>query len=200
MVRAPRRWTLRNRRNDPGAPLAADEHRVHPDADMAALVGAVVQTALDDLDAGYGNRNGHWPQSNNHYWRAQSYLWFFHGQPTGFERFVARHRDWAERRSKELLQLAPKAAERQPQAVEIRLLDRLWSVEYVPGRRVRTEQVGDSMLRVHAPAVTDRYASQALVPWLTRLASHELSHRLRPLATEVGIEELHLAHEGLTRR
>ena len=90
MVRAPRRWTLRNRRNDPGAPLAADEHRVHPDADMAALVGAVVQTALDDLDAGYDNRNGHWPQSNNHYWRAQSYLWFFHGQPTGFERFVAR--------------------------------------------------------------------------------------------------------------
>ncbi len=104
------------------------------------------------------------------------------------ERFVARHRDWAERRSKELLQLAPKAAERQPQAVELRLLDRLWSIEYVPGRRVRTEQVGASMLRVHAPAVTDRYASQALVPWLTRLASHELSHRLRPLATEVGID------------
>jgi predicted metal-dependent hydrolase len=89
------------------------------------------------------------------------------------ERFVARHRDWAER---------------QPRAVEIRLLDRQWSIEYVPGRRVRTELVGDSMLRVHAPAVTDRYASQALVPWLTRLASDELSHRLRPLATEVGID------------
>jgi hypothetical protein len=104
------------------------------------------------------------------------------------ERFVARHRDWAERRSKELLQLAPRAAERQPESVQIRLLDRQWSVEYVPGRRVRAEQVGDSMLRVHAPAVTDRHASQALVPWITRLASHELSQRLRPLAAEVGID------------
>jgi hypothetical protein len=104
------------------------------------------------------------------------------------ERFVARHRAWAERRSKELLQLAPNAADRQPGAVEIRLLDRRWSVEYVPGRRVRAEQVGDSTLRVHSPAVTDRHASQALVPWITRLASHELSHRLRPLAAELGID------------
>ncbi len=104
------------------------------------------------------------------------------------ERFVARHRDWAERRSKELLQLAPNAADRQPESVEIRLLDRRWSVEYVPGRRVRAEQVGDSTLRVHSPAVTDRHASHALVPWITRLASHELSHRLRPLAAELGID------------
>jgi predicted metal-dependent hydrolase len=104
------------------------------------------------------------------------------------ERFVARHREWAERRSKELLQLAPNAADRQPQSVDIRMLGRLWSVEYVPGRRVRAEQVGDSTLRVHSPAVTDRHASQALVPWITRLASHELSHRLRPLAAELGIE------------
>jgi len=104
------------------------------------------------------------------------------------ERFVARHREWAERRSKELLQLAPKAADRQPESVEVRLLDRLWSVEYVPGRRVRAEQVGDSTLRVHAPAVTDRHASQALVPWITRLASHELAQRLRPLAAELGID------------
>jgi predicted metal-dependent hydrolase len=104
------------------------------------------------------------------------------------ERFVARHREWAERRSKELLQLAPNAADRQPQSVDIRMLGRLWAVEYVPGRRVRAEQVGDSTLRVHSPAVTDRHASQALVPWITRLASHELSHRLRPLAAELGIE------------
>ncbi len=104
------------------------------------------------------------------------------------ERFVARHRKWAERRSKELLQLAPKAADRQPDTVAIRLLDRQVSVAYVPGRRVRAEQVGDSVLRVHAPAVTDHYAHQALVPWLTRLASHELSHRLRALAAELGID------------
>jgi hypothetical protein len=104
------------------------------------------------------------------------------------ERFVGRHREWAERRSKELLQLAPKVADRQPEAVEIRLLDRRWTVDYVPGRRVRAEQVGESLLRVHAPTVTDHHASEALVPWLTRLASHELSHRLRPLAAELGID------------
>jgi predicted metal-dependent hydrolase len=105
------------------------------------------------------------------------------------ERFVARHRDWAERRSKELLQLAPKAVERQPHAIELRLLARRWPVEYVPGRRVRVEEAdGGARLRVHAPSVTDKHASQALVPWLTRLASHELSHRLRPLAAELGID------------
>ncbi len=105
------------------------------------------------------------------------------------ERFVARHREWAERRSKELLQLAPKAAERQPAAVELRLLDRQWTVEYVPGRRVRVEEAGDgATLRVHAPSVTDRHVMQAMVPWLTRLASDELSHRLRPLAAELGLD------------
>jgi len=105
------------------------------------------------------------------------------------ERFVARHRDWAERRSKELLQLAPRAVERQPHAIELRLLARQWPVEYVPGRRVRVEEAdGGARLRVHAPSVTDKHASQALVPWLTRLASHELSHRLRPLAAELGID------------
>src|SRR5512147_1683170 len=44
------------------------------------------------------------------------------------ERFVARHRDWAERRARELLKLAPKAAERQPLEIELALLGRRWSV------------------------------------------------------------------------
>jgi predicted metal-dependent hydrolase len=105
------------------------------------------------------------------------------------ERFVARHRDWAERRSRELLELAPKAAERQPQVIELRLLDRRWSVEYLPGRRVRLEEADSgAALRVHAPSQTDRHASQALVPWLTRLAAHELSLRLRPLSHELDID------------
>src|SRR5512139_4326280 len=59
------------------------------------------------------------------------------------ERFVTRHREWAERRSRELLRLAPKTAERQPQSIEIDLLGRRWDVEYVNGRRVRTEEVAD---------------------------------------------------------
>ena len=104
------------------------------------------------------------------------------------ERFVARHRDWAEQRSRELLRLAPEASERQPQAIELRLLERSWAVDYVAARRVRAEQVGETVLRVHAPSLTDRHASHALVPWLTRLARHELSQRLRPLAAELGLD------------
>src|SRR5690349_4628920 len=52
------------------------------------------------------------------------------------ERFVARHRDWAERRSRELLKLAPKAADREPVEVELALLDRRWSVGYASASRV----------------------------------------------------------------
>ena len=104
------------------------------------------------------------------------------------ERFVARHRDWAERRARELLKLAPKAAERQPRNIELALLGRSWTVDYVPGRRARAEPVGDASIRVHAPQPDGRHASDALVPWLTRLAHVELSARLHPLAREIGID------------
>jgi predicted metal-dependent hydrolase len=104
------------------------------------------------------------------------------------ERFVARHREWAERRARELLKLAPKAAERQPRDIDLTLLGRRWTVEYVPGRRVRAEPIGDEAIRVHAPHPNDRHASDALVPWLTRLAHDELSARLHPLAREIGID------------
>jgi len=90
--------------------------------------------------------------------------------------------------ARELLRLAPKTAERQPQSVEIELLGRRWDVEYVTGRRVRTEEVADERLRIHAPSLTDRHASQALVPWLMRLASHSLSARLKPLSAELDID------------
>lgn len=104
------------------------------------------------------------------------------------ERFVARHRDWAERRSRELQLLTPRAAERRPEEIELGLPGRRWSVEYVTGRRVRAEQVAEDRLRVHAPSLTDRHASQALVPWLTRLAQGELADRLQPLSRDIGID------------
>ena len=104
------------------------------------------------------------------------------------ERFVARHREWAERRSQERLRLAPKAADRQPCTIELGLLDRTLSVEYVAGRRVRAEEMDEQHLRVHAPSLTDRHASQALVPWLMRTAARELSARLAPLAAEIDID------------
>jgi predicted metal-dependent hydrolase len=104
------------------------------------------------------------------------------------ERFVARHRDWAERRSRELLRLAPRAAERQPAHIEMDLLGRTWHVEYAHGRRVRVEEVADDRLRVHAPGLTDRHATQALVPWLTELATRELRSRLDALSREIDID------------
>jgi predicted metal-dependent hydrolase len=104
------------------------------------------------------------------------------------ERFVARHRDWAERRSRELLRLAPKAAERQPRSIELGLVGRAWGVEYVAGHRVRAEEVADDRLVVHAPTLSDKHAGEALVPWLMRLAARELSGRLEPLARSLDID------------
>jgi predicted metal-dependent hydrolase len=104
------------------------------------------------------------------------------------ERFVARHRDWAERRSRELLRLAPRAAERQPAHIEMDLLGRAWHVEYAHGRRVRAEEVAEDRLRVQAPGLTDRHATQALVPWLTELATRELRSRLDALSREIDID------------
>ncbi len=88
LARIPRRWTLRNQRGDDGPPLTAGERHISPHADIPALIGAVVAQAIDDLDAGYSAEWG--GTANERYWRAQSYLWFFHGDPTGFARFVAR--------------------------------------------------------------------------------------------------------------
>jgi predicted metal-dependent hydrolase len=104
------------------------------------------------------------------------------------ERFVARHRDWAERRSREMLRLAPKALDLRPAAVEVGLLGRTWAVEYATGRRVRAEEVADDRLRIHAPDVTDRTASHALMPWLGSLASRTFAAQLDALAAELGID------------
>ena len=87
--RPARSWRLRNPRNDDGEPLTAEERVIHPSADIYRLIGAIVATAIDDLDAGYTGRPGS-GSANEQYWRAQAYLWFFHGDPTGFERFAAR--------------------------------------------------------------------------------------------------------------
>src|SRR4249919_2695244 len=50
------------------------------------------------------------------------------------ERFVSRHRDWAERRSRELRLQTPQAVDRRPETVALGLLERTWRVEYRPGR------------------------------------------------------------------
>lgn len=89
-ARPPRRWKLRNPRNDDGPPLTAAERRIGADADLYTLIAAVIETALDDLSAGWGDSYQDYGTANEQYWRAQAYLWFFHGDPTGFERFARR--------------------------------------------------------------------------------------------------------------
>ena len=88
-ARRPRTWRLRRRRGDSGRPLTAEERRIAPEADLPVLAAAVVRQALDDLDAGCGPGGKRWG-ANNRMWRAQAYLWFFYGAPTGFERYMAR--------------------------------------------------------------------------------------------------------------
>src|SRR4029453_2348787 len=50
------------------------------------------------------------------------------------ERFVARHRDWAERRSREFALAAPDDAEARPARVELAILGCAWSIDYEKGR------------------------------------------------------------------
>jgi predicted metal-dependent hydrolase len=104
------------------------------------------------------------------------------------ERFVARHRQWAERRARELREVAPIATDRQPAKIRLELLDREWTVEYVSGARRQSTEHDGARLRVQMPTVNERQVAQTLIPWLTRLASDELSQRLRPLAHELGID------------
>jgi len=104
------------------------------------------------------------------------------------ERFVSRHRDWAEKRSRELRLLVPKAVERRPHFVALGLLDRSWRVEYHAGRSNRVDAVADDVLRVHTTTLTDRHVSQALVRWLNREATRHLAGRLEEVSEQVGID------------
>lgn len=104
------------------------------------------------------------------------------------ERFVSRHRDWAERRSRELRMQAPHAADRRPEAIHLGLTGRGWRVEYRPGRANRVERVGEDVLRVHTVSPSDRHVSQALVRWLRREATGHLAERLDAVSRELGID------------
>jgi len=113
------------------------------------------------------------------------------------ERFVARHRDWAERRSREYALLTPPGATRNPHAVELALLDRSWDVAYETAGRGAVHDDGDGVLRVRAPDHTDRRVSQLLLRWLSGIAAVELGNRLDALAGELGIDyaKMHLRRQ-----
>ncbi|HVN43405.1 MAG TPA: SprT family zinc-dependent metalloprotease, partial [Steroidobacteraceae bacterium] len=109
------------------------------------------------------------------------------------EQFVSRHREWAERRARELQSHAPLAAERQPESVRLALIERRWEVEYREGRRSRVVQAGEGRLAVTTPQRTDRQVGSALGRWLAGVALEAFEPRLDALAREVGIGYQRLA-------
>jgi hypothetical protein len=113
------------------------------------------------------------------------------------ERFVARHREWAERRAREFTLLAPQGAARRPSQVELALLERDWRVEYEPARRAVVHDEGDGVLRVRGPDHSDRRVSRSLLRWLSGIAAGELGDRLGTLSRELGIDfaRLHLRRQ-----
>ena len=113
------------------------------------------------------------------------------------ERFVSRHREWAERRSREFALLAPHGDTRRPSHVELALLGCSWQVAYETARRASVHDEGDGVLRVRGPDHSDRRVSQSLLRWLSGLAAREFAGRMDPLSRELGIDyaRLHLRRQ-----
>jgi predicted metal-dependent hydrolase len=104
------------------------------------------------------------------------------------ERFVSRHREWAERRLRELAAQAPLAAERRPASVHLALSDRRWHVEYLPSARSSAVEAGEGVLRVRTPTGTDAQVGHALQRWLSREAAVHLHGRLDAVASATGLD------------
>jgi hypothetical protein len=115
----------------------------------------------------------------------------------GIERFVSRHRDWAERRSREYALLAPDVDARRPATVELRLSGRRWTVEYGAGRRTTLTDRGDGVLAVRLATDSDRQAGAVLLRWLSGVAAEELRLRLDDASRATGIDygRMHLRRQ-----
>jgi len=113
------------------------------------------------------------------------------------ERFVSRHRAWAERRAREFESLAPTAGQRRPSVIEPALLGRRWTVAYESARRTTVLDRGDGALTVHTPADSDRAVGMALLRWLSGVAAGELRLRLEETSRETGIDygRMHLRRQ-----
>jgi len=103
------------------------------------------------------------------------------------ERFVARHRSWAERRAREFELLAPPADSGRPDALELALVGRRWNVEYEAGGRETVLDRGDGVLQVRTASAPDQGASPVLLRWLCRVAAPELRARLDEASTATGL-------------
>jgi predicted metal-dependent hydrolase len=108
------------------------------------------------------------------------------------ERFVARHRDWAERRARELALHAPSSAERRPVQIALGFIDRTWSVEYAHGARTRVAEREPGRLLVKLASEANEEVSAALLKWLTSLAAAHLRVELDALSRDTGIDYVQL--------
>ena len=86
------------------------------------------------------------------------------------ERFVARHRDWAERQSREFALHAPEDAEVRPAQVELAALGRSWSIGYEQGRGRRVFESAPGEIRVRVTDPADRLQVSAAIAFLARRA------------------------------
>ena len=113
------------------------------------------------------------------------------------ERFVSRHRDWAERRSREFALLAPAGSGRRPAAIELPLTGRRWQVDYASGGRSCVTDHGDGVLAVRLASDSDRQLGRLLLRWLSGVAAGELRLRLDEAARDTGIDyvRMHLRRQ-----
>ncbi len=113
------------------------------------------------------------------------------------ERFVSKHRSWAEKRSGEFALLAPSAAERRPMEVRLPLTGQRWNVEYETARRGMLTDRGEGVLRLGIARNSDREVGQLLLRWLGGVAQHELRRRLDDVAIDTGIDyaRMHLRRQ-----
>jgi len=118
------------------------------------------------------------------------------GLPT-IERFVSRHRAWAEKRAREFALLAPSATERRPSEIGLPLTGQRWEIVYESARRAMVVDRGDGALRVRLARDSDRAVGQLLLRWLGGVAADELNRRLDLAARETGIgyERMHLRRQ-----
>ena len=104
------------------------------------------------------------------------------------ERFVATHRDWAERRLRELALHAPLAGERRPSVIDLALPGRRWAVSYSQSPRASVKDTGEGVLVVRTPHGTDKQVAGALLRWLAREAEGHLRQRLDLVVAETGLD------------
>ena len=113
------------------------------------------------------------------------------------ERFVSRHREWAERRAREFELLAPAGGQRCPGHIALALSGQRWAVEFEPARRATALERDDGVLTVRAPDDSARSVAPPLLRWLAGVAARELSQRLDETAQETGIDyaRMHLRRQ-----